>query len=90
MGRFNLVYRRISSSGRNLPKDFIEKIKNHLNLVQEAASRYEPSMILGFDESSFYMDAVGNYSIETKGTFVKLIQGIFCLCEKRNKNAPQK
>ena len=67
--RFKLGYRRITSSGRNLPKDFIEKIKAYLSLVQEKVDKYGVASIIGFDESSFYMDAVGNYSVEIRGYF---------------------
>ena len=68
MARHNLCYRRITSSGRNLPKDFVEKIIGHLNSVQKKAIHYATDAILGFDESSFYMDSIGNYSIEIKGS----------------------
>ena len=67
MARHNLCYRRITSSGRKLPKDFIDKIKEHLSSVQEKVTAYDFDMILGFDESSFYMDSIGNYTIEIRG-----------------------
>jgi hypothetical protein len=69
MYRFKLGDRRITSSGRNLPKDFIEKIKSYLALVQEKVDKYGMGSIIGFEESSFYMDAVGNYSVEIRGNY---------------------
>ena len=50
-------------SGRNLSKDCVEKIKKYLDFVQDKAKNYEPKSIYAFDETSFYMDAVGSYSI---------------------------
>lgn len=74
MMRYNLTIRRITSSGRTLPKNCIEKIKSYLDLVQEIVKDYEPKCVLGFDETSCYMGSFGNYSIEPKGqkrTFVQ-------------------
>ncbi len=67
MYRCKCVYRRITSSGRNLPKDLIPKLKANLSRLQDKARKYEWGSILGFDESSFYMDSVGNYSVEVRG-----------------------
>lgn len=73
MNRFNLCQRRITSSGRKLPSDCINIIKEYLNSIQEKVKNYPPNCIFNFDESSFYMDAVGNYSIEQIGTFTHQI-----------------
>ena len=74
MRRFNLVHRRISNSGRNLPKDCIPKIIEYLDLVHDKIKGYEPRNIFAFDETSCYMDAIGNYSIETKGLLIFILK----------------
>ena len=52
MGRFKLGYRRITSTGRNLPKDLMAKIKANLEKLQNKVSKYDLKAIIGFDESS--------------------------------------
>ncbi len=66
MRRHNLVIRRISGSGRNLLKDCVNTIKSYLDCVQGRAKDYPKELVFGFDETSFYMDSFGSYSIETK------------------------
>ena len=67
MNRFDLVQRRITGTGRTLPKDCKEQIKSYLGTIQEIAKTYNPKNIFNFDESSFYMDMPGNYAIEKRG-----------------------
>ena len=47
----------------------VPKIKAYLALVQERVDKYGTASIIGFDESSFYMDAVGNFSVEIRGYY---------------------
>ncbi len=68
MDRNNLCQRRISSSGRTLPADCFDRIVSYLDSIHEKVKSYNKKSILGFDESSFYMDAIGNFSIEKRGT----------------------
>ena len=67
MVRFKLVRRKISSSGRRIPEDCVEKINDYLDGLHSKVDGYELNEIFNFDESSFYMDMPGNYSIERKG-----------------------
>jgi hypothetical protein len=69
MRRHNLVIRRISGSGRTLPKDCVNTIKSYLDFVQIRAREYEKKEIFAYDETSVFMDSFGSYSIETKGFF---------------------
>lgn len=73
MARHNLVLRRICGTGCLPPKNCAEKIDSYLNLVKAKISDYQPNEIFNFDESSFYMDMPGNYTIETRG-----IKRAFC------------
>ena len=69
MDRFDLVQRRITGTGRTLPKDCKNQINHYLNQVQSFAKLYDPKCIFNFYESSFYMDSPGTYSIEKRGNF---------------------
>ena len=69
MRRHNLVIRRITGSGRTLPKDCVNTIKSYLNCVQGRRKDYPNDLVFGFDETSIYMDSFGSYSTETKGNF---------------------
>ena len=70
MKRYNLAFRRITASGRELPKDCVEIIKKFLDEVKNKIEDkgYRLNEIFGFDESSFYMDAPGIFSIAKKGS----------------------
>ena len=70
MKRYNLAFRRITTSGRELPKDCVEIIKKFLDEVKNKIEDkgYRLNEIFGFDESSFYMDAPGSFSIAKKGS----------------------
>lgn len=46
------VQRRISSSGRTLPNDCIDKIKAYLDEIQTKVKKYKYDAIFNFDESS--------------------------------------
>ena len=69
MNRNKLVIRRISGSGKAFKSDVVETIKTYIDSVQSIIlnGNYGPAEILNFDESSFYMDSVGNYSVSTRG-----------------------
>lgn len=70
MKRYNLVLRRISGSGRAFKSDTAQVVTEYLRSVREiiATEQFEDFEIINFDESSFYMDSVGNYSVATKGS----------------------
>ena len=66
------MQRRISGSGRafssdteNIIKDYLQKL--HATIVQNL---YKSFQIFNFDETSFYMDCPGNYSVSFKGWFL--------------------
>ena len=67
MRRYNLVLRRISGSGRSFKPDTVNTVHEYLKDVRELAHNYSDDEIINFDESSYYMDAVGNYTVSSKG-----------------------
>lgn len=67
--RHNLVKRKITSSGRGVPKDSIESVKEYLGEAYKYAQQFESGQIINFDQTSLYMDTVGNYTIRPKGKF---------------------
>lgn len=73
MNRFNLVFRRISSSGRDLPKNSIDLVLEFFNKIRELIGEHNFTLnqILNMDESSFYMDMPGNYTIAQKGLVIE-------------------
>jgi len=69
MNRNDLVRRRITGTGRTLPKDCKEQIKSYLGTIQEVAKTYDSNHVFNFDETSHYMDRPGNYAIEKRGFY---------------------
>ena len=70
MKRYGLVNRRISGSGRAFKPDAVKVTVEYLKEVRKTITEYnfQPNEIINFDESSFYMDSVGNYSVASNGT----------------------
>ena len=68
MNRYNLVLRKISGSGRAFKPDTVNVTLNYLKEVRELAKEYSDKEIFNFDETSYYMDAVGNVTIALKGS----------------------
>jgi hypothetical protein len=67
LGRFKLVTRRISGSGRELPKDCFKEINEYLKSVNGLMKSYAANAIISFDETSIYADMLGNYTYEKRG-----------------------
>ena len=69
MKRYNLVLRRMdgSGSGWSFKQDTPIIIVNYLKKVREKAKEFTEDEIFNFDESSFYMETVGNYTVSNKG-----------------------
>jgi hypothetical protein len=67
LNRFNLVVRRISGSGRELPKDCHKEINAYLKSVNSLMKGYAANAIISFDETSIYADMLGNYTYEQRG-----------------------
>ena len=61
--------RRISGSGRSFKPNTAQVIAEYLKNIRDiiAKEHFEDSEIINFDESSFYMDSIGNHSVATKG-----------------------
>ncbi len=65
--RHNLVVRRISGSGRELPKDCCVQIKEYLQKANTIMKEYSTNAIISFDETSIYADMLGSFTYEQKG-----------------------
>ena len=59
LSRFELSYRRVSSSGRDLPKNCQEIINNFLKGCQKF-NQLDEKVIYNMDEASIYLDSPGN------------------------------
>jgi hypothetical protein len=64
LDRFNLVIRRISSSGHDLPKNCSDIVYNYLRSVNQNifGKQYAPNEIIYFDEISIYTDMLENHN----------------------------
>ncbi len=67
MRRWSLVTRRISGSGRSFKSDTPNTIQEYLVKVRGLSRNLALCEIINFDESSYYMDSVGNMTVATKG-----------------------
>lgn len=69
MIRFNLVYRRLSGSGRGLPTNCVAIILAFLFAARQFILEHKLGLdqIFNFDETSFYEDAPGSTTILKKG-----------------------
>jgi len=56
LSRHNLTLRRITSSGRALPKNSQEIIQKHLKKMAQFATEYRKSSILNMDETNIQLD----------------------------------
>jgi hypothetical protein len=67
--RFNLVVRRISSSGRELPKNCCNIVYNYLKSVNQTIKnkRYTPDEVIYFDEISMCANMLQNHSYDISG-----------------------
>ncbi len=67
--RFNLVVRRISSSGRELPKNCSDIVYNYLKSVNQAIKnkQYSADEVIYFDETSICVNMLENHSYEKPG-----------------------
>lgn len=70
MARYNLVFRRISGSGREFPNNSVEIINDYFKETRYfiESKKFTLNQIINFDETSFYMDMPGNYTLEMKGS----------------------
>lgn len=66
--RYGLVLRRISGSGRAFKADTVVTIRDYLLEIRNLAKDFTEDEIFNFDETSFYMDSVGNYTLAGKGS----------------------
>ena len=82
LDRFDLVRRRITSSGRGCPKDSVELIKEYLGQAYSFAQQFSLDSIINFDQTSFLMEMFGNYTIRKKG--LNLFLFFFNLCLTAN------
>jgi hypothetical protein len=69
MNRYDLVQRRITGTGRTLPKDCKDQVNSYLGTIQLVAKTYDPKHVFNYDETSHYMDRPGNYAIEKRGFY---------------------
>jgi hypothetical protein len=67
--RFNLVTRRISSSGRDLPKDCANTVYEYLKTLNQKLKSYSANEVISFDETSIYADMLENYTYDRKLVF---------------------
>jgi hypothetical protein len=70
MKRNNLVQRRVTGVGKGFPTNLKEIIENFLDEFHRIRleKNYTDDQVWNFDESAFYMDSLGNYTIEKKGS----------------------
>jgi len=70
MNRYRFSMRRISGSGRSFKPDTPIIIAKYLREIRELIREhgFTDDEIFNFDESSFYMDAVGAYTVAQKGS----------------------
>jgi hypothetical protein len=67
MNRFDLRNRRITGCGKNVSKECKTEIINYLKAVEKMRQNIPLKAIFNFDETSFYMDMPGNYTLAKKG-----------------------
>ncbi|CAF1027868.1 unnamed protein product [Brachionus calyciflorus] len=67
--RKNLVLRRITTSGRELPKNTPTVVKQFFSTCQNIVNlpTYSSNKVINMDESSVYLDFPSNYTYSTKG-----------------------
>ncbi|RNA33693.1 pogo transposable element with KRAB domain-like [Brachionus plicatilis] len=68
--RKNLVLRKITTSGRDLPNNRIEIVRIFFSECQILlhSPDFEPGIILNMDETSIYLDFPSHFTFEEKGT----------------------
>lgn len=68
--RHDLVLRRITTSGRDLPRNSITAIREFINDYQllRGMPNYERRIVINGDETAIYLDAPSNYTYEVTGT----------------------
>jgi hypothetical protein len=67
LNRYDLVKRKITSTGRGDPKASAEEIKEYLGEAYSFGKQFSLDQIINFDQASFYMEMVGNYTIRNRG-----------------------
>lgn len=62
--------RRITGSGRPLKPNSQKIVKDFLNEIQDTIKKHKLKdyQIFGFDQTSFYMDSTGFYTVAEKGS----------------------
>ncbi|CAF1085979.1 unnamed protein product [Brachionus calyciflorus] len=80
--RKNFTLRRITTSGRELPKDSINIIKSFFTECQKVTneSDFEPEILFNMDETTIYLDFPTNFTYESKGA--KRVKATTCGGEK--------
>lgn len=69
LSRKNLVLRRITTTGRDLPRDALNTIRTFMNhcQVMRDMSNYSREIVLNADETTIYLDSPSNYTYDEKG-----------------------
>ncbi|CAF0709703.1 unnamed protein product [Brachionus calyciflorus] len=65
--RSNFVLRRITTSGRDLPKNSKDVVLNFVNKCKHELCGVPRSSIINFDETSIYLDSRSNYTYDQQG-----------------------
>ena len=67
--RRDIVLRRITSTGRDLPKDTIKRKYSFLSVTSNLIADHEftKGQILNMDKTAIYLDAPSNYTYSAKG-----------------------
>ena len=77
--RKDYTLRRITTTGRDLPSDFLETIEKfhkecEFNFIDD--DEFDPNALINMDETSIYIDKPSNYS------YAKKVNKILVLCLK--------
>ncbi|CAF1058245.1 unnamed protein product [Brachionus calyciflorus] len=85
--RKNLVIRRITTTGRDLPKNALDIIKNFFGDCQKITNRpnYIAERILNMDETTIYLDQPSNYTFSQKGA--KRVKSVTTVAERARVSA---
>jgi hypothetical protein len=71
-----LTIRRITTTGRDFPKDAIKSIKTFFSECQQMVNHnsFNSNQLINMDETSIYLDYPSNYTISVKGA--KRVQAV--------------
>ncbi|CAF1075178.1 unnamed protein product [Brachionus calyciflorus] len=69
LDRLNKTFRRVTTTGRDLPTNYSHTIANFLNQTQNVLrnNNFNRSKIFNMDETSIYLDCPSRYTYENKG-----------------------